>query len=74
PNVKIPVLALRPGREINENTTAQLKRFRDQGFETYVAQNGVHGSSMLNSERVKGDVSDHWTVVLTFLEKAFKAG
>ncbi|NNE67285.1 MAG: hypothetical protein HKN33_12030 [Pyrinomonadaceae bacterium] len=74
PNVKIPVLALRPGREINENTTAQLKRFRDQGFETYVAQNGVHGSSMLNSERVKGDVSDHWMVVLTFLEKAFKAG
>ena len=67
--IKIPVLALRPGREINENTSAQLKRFDAMGFDTYIAQNGVHGSSMLDAERVKGDVSAHWKVVYRFLAK-----
>jgi pimeloyl-ACP methyl ester carboxylesterase len=68
-DVRAKVFAARPRREINENSEAQLKSFRDLGFETYVSENGVHGSSMLNAERVKGDVSDHWRAVFNFMNK-----
>ena len=50
-DVKIPVLAVRPGREMkSEASKAQMKAFKELGFTTYVAENGVHGSSMLNPE------------------------
>ncbi len=45
--------------------------FKEHGFETYVAENGVHGSSMLNPSRVEGSVDETWSVVLSFLKKAF---
>ncbi len=70
--ITIPVLAARPRSEMNENSEAQFAAFRQRGIETYIAENGVHGSSMLVSDRVKGDVSDHWEVVFAFLKKAFR--
>jgi len=45
-NVKIPVLALRPRREMRTGT-AQFANFKKYGIQTYVSENGVHGSSML---------------------------
>jgi alpha-beta hydrolase superfamily lysophospholipase len=34
----------------------------------YVADNGVHGASMLDPERVGGDVEKHWSAVLNFMK------
>jgi pimeloyl-ACP methyl ester carboxylesterase len=70
PGVRIPVLALRPAREASiPHVEQQMKTFAQLGFETYVADPGVHGSSMLNAERVGGDVSSTWDVVLAFLDR-----
>jgi len=66
--LKIPALILRPGREAEvESVQKQMKIVRDAGLQMYVAANGVHGSSMLDAERVQGDVAAHWAVVLDFL-------
>ncbi len=34
----------------------------------YIADNGVHGASMLDPERVGGDVEKHWNAVLYFMK------
>lgn len=71
--VKIPVLALRPASEMKfESVQNQFAAFKKQKIQTYVSENGVHGSSMLNAERVKGDVENHWTVVLDFIKNSLK--
>lgn len=68
--VKVPTLVLRPANEMQyENLSDQLDNYKDAGFETYVAANGVHGSSMMNQHRVKGDISDNWEVVMDFLKR-----
>jgi alpha-beta hydrolase superfamily lysophospholipase len=55
-NLETPILALRPASEMeNPRVRAQLEQFQELGHATYVAANGVHGSSMLNPERVQGD-------------------
>jgi len=62
------VLALRPSREMgNESTREQLAMFEKQGHQTFVADPGVHGSSMLNAERVGESTEKTWLVVLEFL-------
>ena len=67
--VKLPVLVLRPASEMmTEISKQQFEIFKKYKFETYVAANGVHGSSMLNPERVTGGVEDHWKRVFDFLE------
>ena len=68
-NVKISALGLRPRREMRTGT-AQFANFKKYGIQTYVSENGVHGSSMLVKSRVKGDVEAHWKVVLDFIKKA----
>lgn len=66
--LEIPALMLRPASEMErESVREQWELFQQQGLETYVAENGVHGSSMLNEERVGADVTDNWTVVNEFL-------
>jgi len=66
--IAVPALVLRPSSEMEiERVRDQLAVFRDQGHRTYVATHGVHGSSMLNPERVEGDVERNWEVVLAFL-------
>ncbi|MCK0177914.1 hypothetical protein MWU50_01280 [Flavobacteriaceae bacterium S0862] len=42
---------------------------KEYNHETYVAKNGVHGSSMLVKDRVGNSVDENWAVVKTFLTK-----
>ncbi len=67
--VKIPALGIRPRREMRTGVI-QFAEFKKHGIQTYVAENGVHGSSMLVESRVKGDTKDHWKVVLEFIARA----
>jgi alpha-beta hydrolase superfamily lysophospholipase len=64
----VPTLALRPASEMeNESSRRQFEAFEENGQQTYVAANGVHGSSMLNPRRVEGGVEETWKVVLDFI-------
>ncbi len=68
--LSVPALALRPIDEMEiERVQAQLESFAASGLETYVADPGVHGSSMLNPARVGAPTSDVWTVVLEFVTR-----
>ena len=67
-DIRAPVLILRPGSEAgHESVAAQLQTFRDAGFETYVAPEGVHGSSMLGEGRTGTSTGATWAVVDAFL-------
>lgn len=64
-----PLLLLRPKREMErESSIAQFELANKNGHKTYIAENGVHASSMLVKERVQADVSENWKVVLEFLK------
>ncbi|MBT8402031.1 MAG: alpha/beta fold hydrolase, partial [Rhodothermia bacterium] len=66
---KVPVLILRPARELElDHVAAQAAEFEDMGLPVYVADPAVHASSMLNPERVKGDVEPAWARVFSFLQ------
>ena len=66
-----PALALRPQREFSiESVQAQMKEFERFGVQTYIADPGVHGSSMLNAKRVGASTEATWQVVLDFLTTA----
>lgn len=70
-SVRQPLLALRPSREMEvPYVPGQMQLFRNHGHQTYVADPGVHGSSMLNAERVGAPVDETWTVVVDFLRSA----
>jgi len=63
-----PVLALRPGNELEvPYVPGQMELFAEHGHQTYVADPGVHGSSMLNETRVGAPTDETWRVVLEFL-------
>lgn len=67
-SLTVPALALRPASEMQtESTQQQFELFEKNGIRTYIAEEGVHGSSMLVQDRVEGDVSPTWEVVLEFL-------
>jgi pimeloyl-ACP methyl ester carboxylesterase len=67
--VQVPALVLRPTSEMERGGVAtQMQVFRDQGHDTYVADPGAHGSSMLVADRVNGDVEATWEVVSAFLD------
>jgi len=69
-DLKVPFLALRPEREMAiESTQRQAEAIRHHGHRFYVANNGVHGSSMLNPEFVEGSVEKHWEAVLSFIDE-----
>ena len=69
----IPVLALRPQSEFEiESVQAQMRAFAEHGAQTYVANPGVHGSSMLNAERVGASTEATWDVVLGFLAESLR--
>jgi hypothetical protein len=71
--IEIPVLALRPASEMeHERVRKQLETFEKLGHTTYVSANGVHGSSMLNPNRVEGSVEDTWKAVFDFIESVAK--
>ncbi len=72
--LKNPLIALRPASEMHFDAVRdQLTEFADQGHQTFVARNGVHGSSMLNTRRVGRDTEDTWQVVLQFLSGSHEA-
>lgn len=63
-------LILRPAREMEiPSVRDQLAMAKAAGLMTFVSKNGVHGSSMLNPERVGGDTKETWEVVLNFLKE-----
>lgn len=63
-----PVLTFRPESETsNESVQAQTEQLEAQGVEVFVAPDGVHGASMLNADKVDGDVEATWTRFLAFL-------
>lgn len=68
--LKTPALVLRPASEMQrEASVKQFEFFTKNGIQTYIAQNGVHGSSMLDKARVEGGITEHWDRVLTFLKQ-----
>jgi dienelactone hydrolase len=71
--IDVPALALRPHSEFEvESVQAQMKEFEAHGIQTYVANPGVHGSSMLNAERVGESTEAAWAVVLEFLATSLR--
>ncbi|MDJ0644956.1 MAG: hypothetical protein QNJ57_03135 [Flavobacteriaceae bacterium] len=69
----VPLLILKPTSEMqSENSIKQIELAKQLGHETFIAQNGVHGSSMLVKERVNNNVDENWKIVKGFLEKLKK--
>jgi alpha-beta hydrolase superfamily lysophospholipase len=67
PQVTLPALVLRPGSEMQrESVREQLAACREAGMQTYVAEDGVHGASMLDPGRA-ADADATWRVLLEFL-------
>ncbi|MCP4203942.1 MAG: alpha/beta fold hydrolase [bacterium] len=74
PKLTLPALALRPASEMERDSVRQQFRlFEEHGIQTFVALNGVHGSSMLDADRVGDDVTPTWNVVMEFLAEAVSA-
>ncbi|WP_456458270.1 alpha/beta hydrolase [Reichenbachiella sp.] len=73
PNDKFEQIAgrgmiLRPAKEMEiPSVTSQFELAEKAGMSTFIAQNGVHGSSMLNPEKVDGSVEDTWKAVFDFI-------
>jgi alpha-beta hydrolase superfamily lysophospholipase len=68
--LEVPLLVLRPKKEMEvESAKKQYDLASKYGHQTYTAENGVHGSSMLVENRVKADVQKNWDVVLDFIDK-----
>ncbi len=66
--LEVPVFILRPKEEMQHEWIArQFETFRRAGARSLVVENGVHGSSMLNPERIKGDPTYQWSQVSDFL-------
>jgi len=73
--LELPLLALRPGAEMEYAWIAeQLDMFKAMGHETWVADPGRHGSSMLVTDRVGSDTGESWAVVEAFLRRALGGG
>ncbi|MDQ7019407.1 MAG: alpha/beta hydrolase [Robiginitomaculum sp.] len=66
-SVAVPVLALSPRSEM-AGRQAQFARLKERGYQTFVAEDGVHGSSMLVKARTHADTSATWDTVIGFLE------
>ncbi len=66
--VNIPALGLRPDSEMGKGGQAQRKLYDAQGLDYFVAIDGVHGSSMLDASRAKGDTAPTWKAVWAFLD------
>ncbi|GAB4240101.1 MAG: hypothetical protein Tsb0034_16390 [Ekhidna sp.] len=66
--LEVPLLIVRPRREMEiESVRQQFELAKSFGHQTYIAENGVHGSSSLDPSRVEGGVEQHWEVVKRFL-------
>ena len=69
-NLRLPALALRPQGEYEvDSVKIQMADFAAAEIQTYVSDPGVHGSSMLNAERVGASTEATWNIVLEFLNE-----
>ncbi len=66
-SVAVPTLALSPRNEM-KGRKEQFAKLEAAGHQTFVAENGVHGSSMLVDARTKADTSATWDTVTGFLK------
>ncbi len=67
--LQVPLLLLRPGKEMEiKSVKNQFDLAQQNKHQVYVAENGVHGSSMLVAERVNADVDENWSIVYAFIE------
>ncbi len=68
--IGLPFLLLRPKKEMErESSVEQFSIAKEHGHQTYIAEHGTHGSSMLVKDRVGADVNKNWNIVLEFLNK-----
>jgi len=68
--IPYPTLIIRPLKESKiPSVIEQLELADKYGHQTYVAQNGVHGASLLDSIRIKGNTRQNWDVVKNFLKQ-----
>jgi len=71
--IRVPVLTLRPiGEMALETSVAQFAIFEAQGHQTFIADPGAHGSSMLVEERVGAPVDATWEVVMGFVNRVVR--
>ena len=67
--IEIPLMVFRPGSEAAAETVKeQLALVKTEGHQSYVAPDGVHGSSMLVQERAKSNVTATWKALRQFLQ------
>ena len=65
--LEIPLLLMKPASEMqSERSQNQIKLAKENGHQTFIAENGVHGSSMLDERRIEGSATETWNVVKTF--------
>ena len=70
----VPALVLRPRAEIEDTArAARLEAMRRDGAHVFVAEEAVHGSSMLDGERSPGDTGPQWNAVLALLRRSLEA-
>ena len=66
--INTPLLVLRPKREMEfESVKNQFNLAKKYNHQFYVAENGVHGSSMLVESRTKSNNDETWAAVKGFL-------
>lgn len=69
----VPTMILRPASEMkSEASQMQFELFKTAGHTMHIAENGVHGSSMLLETRTKHNTDVEWAAVLTFLADVSK--
>lgn len=64
--VGVPLIVFSPRSEMRFRQI-QFERLRAHGAQTFVAEHGVHGSSMLVEQRTHADTSATWAAVIAFL-------
>lgn len=66
--LETPIAPFRPQSELEiESVAAQAELFREHGLDLFVSEGGVHGASMLDPERAKGNTDALWERLLGFL-------
>ncbi|MDH3709139.1 MAG: lysophospholipase [Cyclobacteriaceae bacterium] len=71
--LEVPLLLMRPAREMEvESVANQYQLALQHGHQTFVVENGVHGSSMMVGSRVSDDPAQQWGIVMTFIERCLK--
>ena len=67
----VPAMVLRPRVELADSARiASLAAMRRDGATTVIAERGVHGSSMLDTERTRASTEREWAAVEGFLRRA----